>query len=333
MLPKLRRVYYLVCNINFSRTRSIGFTKTDAWTSLAKGGKVDSNHRRSGLTALSASIAVAGICLLARPATPQVPSADPPAVLAATPTPNPTMTGPVQAAQTQTPISAQTPVKAPNPDPLEALSPEQAGDVLMAKQRYQAAIEAYKQGPHDSALLWNKMGIAYQLMLNLDEATHCYERSLHLDSKNATVLNNLGTVYDSLKEYANAERMYHKAIKYDAKSALIYKNLGTNLLSQHKYKKGWEDYKIALAIDPDIFKRSASPKVENPASVEDRGAMNYYMARGCVRAGMNDRAIEYLRMALNEGFTNPKKIMADGEFAVLRGVPAFEQLIASQGTP
>jgi len=24
--------------------------------------------------------------------------------------------------------------------------------------------------------------------------------------------------------------------------------------------------------------------------------MNYYMAKGCVRAGMNDRAIEYLRM-------------------------------------
>ena len=61
--------------------------------------------------------------------------------------------------------------------------------------------------------------------------------------------------------------------------------------------------------------------------------MNYYMARGCVRAGQNDCAIQYLRMALNEGFTNPKKIEADSEFAVLRGVPAFEQLLAAQGTP
>jgi hypothetical protein len=59
--------------------------------------------------------------------------------------------------------------------------------------------------------------------------------------------------------------------------------------------------------------------------------MNYYMAKGCVRAGQNERAIEFLRMALNEGFTNPKKIIADSEFAGLRGIPAFEQLIADQG--
>ena len=45
---------------------------------------------------------------------------------------------------------------------------------------------------------------------------------------------------------------------------------------------------------------------------------------------MNDCAIDYLRMALNEGFTNPKKIEADSEFAVLRGVPAFQQLLAEQ---
>jgi hypothetical protein len=58
--------------------------------------------------------------------------------------------------------------------------------------------------------------------------------------------------------------------------------------------------------------------------------MNFYMAKGCVRAGMNDCAIEYLRMALNEGFTNPKKIEADTEFAGLKDLPAFQQLLASQ---
>jgi len=35
-------------------------------------------------------------------------------------------------------------------------------------------------------------------------------------------------------------------------------------------------------------------------------------------------------MALNEGFTSPKKIIADNEFAGLRGLPAFEQLLAAQ---
>jgi tetratricopeptide (TPR) repeat protein len=265
-------------------------------------------------------VAAAVLITVSSKGAPQTPPADSPV----SPTPTTASTAQTQAV----PVTA-----APVPTPVAALAPEQLGDTLMARQRYQAAIEAYKKGSRNSAELWNKMGIAYQLMFNLDEAMRCYEHSLKLNPRNSVVLNNLGTVYDSLKEYPSAERMYRKAIKYDATSALIFKNLGTNMLSQHKYKKGWEEYKQALALDPEIFQRSTSPRVENPATAGDRGAMNYYLAKGCVRAGMNDRAIEYLRMSLNEGFTNPKKIMADSEFAGLRGIPAFEQLLTAQGTP
>jgi tetratricopeptide (TPR) repeat protein len=215
--------------------------------------------------------------------------------------------------------------------PLRSLTPEEQGDLLMAKQRYQAGIEAYKKVEHRSADVWNKMGIGYQLMFNREEASHCYQASLHMEPKNARVMNNLGTIFDSEKQFGNAERLYHKALKLEPRSALIYKNLGTNQLAQHHYKKGWEAYKRALEIDPNIFQNNnSSPRVENPASVAERGAMNYYMAKGCVRAGMNDCAIDYLRMALNEGFTSPKKIEADGEFAGLKGVPAFRELLAEQ---
>ena len=233
------------------------------------------------------------------------------------------------AATTPAPPQPQQTVAAPKSPP----TPEGLGDSLMGHQRYQAAIEAYKKAPRDSALVLNKMGIAYQMMFNLEDASRCYQASLRLDPRNARVFNNLGTVYDSLKRYSNAERMYRKALKLEPDSPVILKNLGSDLLAQHKYKKGWEAYKAALALDPNVFQNSSSPRVENPASVQERGAMNYYMAKGCVRAGQNDRAIEYLRMALNEGFTNPKKIIADSEFAGLKGIPAFEQLLAAQSTP
>jgi tetratricopeptide (TPR) repeat protein len=209
-------------------------------------------------------------------------------------------------------------------------TPEALGDSLMAHKRYQAAIEAYKQSVVTSAGLWNKMGIAFQMLFDLQDATRCYRASLKIQPKNVNVLNNLGTVYDSLKQYKSAVKMYRKALKVEPKSALVLKNLGTDLLAQHQYKKGWETYQAALAIDPQIFDRTGGPKVENPASVQDRGAMNYYMAKGCVKAGKNDRAIEYLRMALNEGFTNPKKIASDQEFAGLHGIPAFDRLLTDQ---
>ena len=203
----------------------------------------------------------------------------------------------------------------------------------MIHQRYQAAIEAYKKVEDDSAEVWNKMGIAYQMMFSIDDASRCYQASLKIDPRNASVMNNLGSIYDSMKLYGAGERMYRKALKIAPQSALIEKNLGTNLLSQHKYKQGWEAYKAALAMNPEVFEDKISPRSDNPASPQERGAMNFYLAKGCIRAGRNDEAIEYLRRALNEGFTNPKKIAADNEFAVLRDVPAFQQLLAAQRNP
>ena len=236
---------------------------------------------------------------------------------------------PATQSSTSTPKSNTQPTSTASLPKAETTA-EQLGDALMAHQRYQAAIEAYKKAPSSDADAWNKMGIAYQLMFNLTDAMHCYRTSDKLSPKNSNVLNNLGTVYDALKEYHNAEKMYRKALKVEPNSALIRKNLGTNLLTQHKYEKGWEEYKAALKIDPQVFDNTSRPHVENPASVSDRGAMNYYLAKGCARAGMPERAIQYLRMALSEGYTNPKKISADNEFAALHGMPDFEELLSSQ---
>jgi tetratricopeptide (TPR) repeat protein len=236
-----------------------------------------------------------------------------------------------QAPATQSP----TPPSSPSPPPVATApavqaTPEQLGDAMMAHQRYQAAIEAYKKSPGKNPAVWNKMGIAYQLMFNQTDAMHCYEVSHKLDPKNANVLNNLGTVYDALKQYHNAEKQYRKALKLDPESALIRKNLGTNLLAQHKYQKGWQEYQAAVKLDPSIFSDNSRLRIENPASISDRGAMNYYMAKTCVKAGMPQQAIQYLRMALNEGFTSPKKIIEDNEFAALQGIPAFEEMLAAQ---
>jgi Tfp pilus assembly protein PilF len=222
--------------------------------------------------------------------------------------------------------AAATPV--PNPP-----TPEQIGDSLAARQRYQAAIAAYAKAPQMTASLWNKMGIAYQMMFDSKDATRCYKESLRLDPRDPHVVNNLGTVYASLKEYGHADRMYRKALKLDPHSALILMNFGTNLLAERKYNKGWEAYQQALAIDPQIFADHTSPAVEDPASVQQRGAMNYYMALGCARAGYTDCALQYLRLALDEGFVTRKKVAADSEFAKLRGNPAFQQLLAEQGKP
>jgi Tfp pilus assembly protein PilF len=233
----------------------------------------------------------------------------------------------------QTADQAQTPAATTSPTPSsppQQVTAEQLGDSLAAHQRYQAAIAAYSKAPQMSAAIWNKMGIAYQMMFNTKDANRCYRESLKLEPGNSQVLNNLGTLYASLKEYGQADRMYRKALKIDPQSALTLKNLGTNLMAEHKYDKGWEAYKQAIAIDPQIFADHNGPMVDNPSNVQERGAMNYYMALSCVSAGYTDCALEYLRRALDEGFVTRKKIASDAEFASLRSNPAFQQLLAEQ---
>ena len=249
-------------------------------------------------------------------------------------------------AQTQAPAPASTPAPVRPPEsstpattpavpaavPALPTDPEELGDTLSGHQRYQAAIAAYAKIADPSASVWNKMGIAYQMMFNLKDASRCYNASLKLDPRNATVLNNLATVNDSLKQFGIAERYYRKALKIDPRSALILRNLGSNQLAQHKYKKGWAMYQSALAIDPQIFQTHSGASVENPASTQERGAMHYYMAKGCVSAGNHECAIQNLRLAINEGYISPKKIATDGSFGSLFELPAFQQMIAAQAS-
>jgi cytochrome c-type biogenesis protein CcmH/NrfG len=66
--------------------------------------------------------------------------------------------------------AAAIPQNAVAPEPKPQPTPEQLGDALMAHQRYQAAIEAYKKAPRTEPAVWNKLGIAYQLMFDLTDA-------------------------------------------------------------------------------------------------------------------------------------------------------------------
>ena len=88
---------------------------------------------------------------------------------------------PAQASdQPQTPAAAPSATATTTPTRTPPTA-EQLGDSLAARQRYQAAIAAYSKAPEMTAPIWNKMGIAYQMMFNSKDATRCYKQSLLLD--------------------------------------------------------------------------------------------------------------------------------------------------------
>ncbi len=215
------------------------------------------------------------------------------------------------------------PVQAPLP------SYEAEGDMLMAHQRYQAAIAAYKQAPVSSTVL-NKLGIADQQMYLMDDARKVYEQALKLNGHASEIWNNLGTVFYAQHSYGSAERSYKKALKLNPNSAIAAKNLGTLYMVEHKLAKGAEWYQTAMKLDPKVCDGVSPYRVGDPTSPQQLGAMNYYMARSFLVAGRLDKAIDYLRKSIDEGYTDGKRILADKQFATLKESPAFQLMLAEQ---
>ena len=238
-------------------------------------------------------------------------------------------TGEPQGVPVNTPSTTASPTQNMSEPPSTATA-EEAADIYFAQGRFQAAIAAYKKVVPPTGSSWNKMGMSYQKMYNLEEAKKCYESALKINPKNVNYLNNLATVYAGLKLPGYAERTYKKALKIDPQNALVYKNLGTMYMTDGKINKGKRCYDEARKLDPTIFTARASLSVDEPTDVHNRGAMNYFLARSCLQSGQTDCAITYLRAAMNEGYTTPKKLATDPEFERLRGVYAFQQMLAEQ---
>jgi tetratricopeptide (TPR) repeat protein len=208
------------------------------------------------------------------------------------------------------------------------LKPEDRGDVYMARKMYREAIESYEQAPQDSAIVWNKMGIAYHQMLDLDAAMKRYRRAIRLDAKYPEAINNLGTIYFAQKRYSRATGCYKRALKIAPASASIYSNLGTAYFAVKKYKEAWVAYNTAVQLDPEVFEHHSTYGVLlQERTVDERARFHYYMAKIYAGQGRRDLALQYIRKALEEGFTDRKKFLQDPEFASLRELPEFKELL------
>ncbi|HEV2416641.1 MAG TPA: tetratricopeptide repeat protein [Terriglobia bacterium] len=214
-----------------------------------------------------------------------------------------------------------------------SLPPETRGDVLMAQGKYMDAIKAYRDAPKDSPMVWNKMGIAWQHLLATGEAKQDYERALRIKPRYPEAMNNLGTIYYEEKDYKEAEKLYRRALKLMPRSATFYNNLGAAYFAQGKFRQGASAYQNAFAIDPAVFSRTSLQGVSALGSTAQLAHQNYCLAELFARAGMTDRAIEYLRKALNEGFSDRKRLKEDENFSSLRNTAAFSQLMTEMKKP
>lgn len=212
---------------------------------------------------------------------------------------------------------------------LAAMPPEQRGDLLMVHKEYVAAIDAYRQAPTDAQIL-NKIGIAYHHLDAIDEAKKDYREALLIRPNYPEAINNLGAADFAERNYKQAIRLYRRALRLMPNSATIAANLGTAYFARGKFKRGLEAYRTAFALDPNVFNGDALQVIVGPSQVQDRARQDYCIAELFAQAGMQDRALEYLRKAFDEGFTDRNRLMQDQVFARLRKTAQFAQLMAEE---
>jgi tetratricopeptide (TPR) repeat protein len=225
---------------------------------------------------------------------------------------------------------AQSEVKPAQPaaPPAAPLTPEKRGDIYMARKMYREAIEQYKLCPQTAVVL-NKSGIARHQLADLGGAKKFYERAIRKNPRYSEAVNNLGTVYYATKSYRKAVAQYKKALEISPNSASVYGNLGTAHFARKQYKEAAESYQKAIALDPEVFEhRSSYGELLQERNVEERAKFHYYLAKTFAQAGNAERAIQYMRKSIEEGFKDRKKYLEESEFAALQELPEFKEVMA-----
>jgi len=160
----------------------------------------------------------------------------------------------------------------PAPAPRVAnLTPEQKGDIFMARKMYREAIETYSGVKPMTAVLWDKIGISYHQLGDLNAAKKCYERAIRVDKKYADAINNVGTVYYAQKKYRSAIAAYLKALRISPDSASAWRK---------RFDEMTKAYTKALELDPGVFDQhgAVGTRMED-RSVEDRARYHFEMAK------------------------------------------------------
>ena len=163
---------------------------------------------------------------------------------------------PSQSAANTTAAPIQTAVRS-------QLSAEERGDILMARKMYREAIETYREAP-ETAILANKIGIAYHQLSDLATAEKCYARAIKLNPKYHEAINNLGTIYYSRQSYRRAINQYKRALRVNPNSASTLANLGSAYFARKQYELASANYQKALALDPAVFESRSGIGVVSP---------------------------------------------------------------------
>jgi tetratricopeptide (TPR) repeat protein len=207
---------------------------------------------------------------------------------------------------------------------------EEAGDRLRQAKDYFSAVDCYRAAirKHAEAAYYNKIAISELLLGHLAEAEKAAKKAVRKDKHLAEAWNNLAVSYYMRKKSEDAIHTYERAISLRPDSASFHNNLAVVLMDSKQFERGMAEYRRAFELDPSFFERASQNGVSaHMGSPQDRAQFHFVMARLFAGSGDLDRALHFLRSAIEEGYPSINEVYRDKEFAQVRNDERFLALM------
>jgi tetratricopeptide (TPR) repeat protein len=232
----------------------------------------------------------------------------------------------------QVPASTATPDSAADSTLTPRQMAELRADILMARKEYADAVRAYdqilKNEPNNAEVL-NKMGVAYQELIDLNRAEHCYKKAMKADKSFASAVNNVGTIEYEKKHYGKAIGYYQKALELRTDMGTIYTNLGYAYMEDKKYPEAMAAFGKALEIDPTAFDRKGgNGAIVQQRTTTDPGLFYFFVAKSYALVGDAERAAHYLKLSRDDGYKDFATAARDPAFAKVIKDPRVQEVLA-----
>ena len=211
-----------------------------------------------------------------------------------------------------------------------AVSEELKGDLARIHKDYEGAIAHYqtalRNDPHN-AMLYNKMGITRLQLRDHGGARRNLKHALELDPKNASVMNNLGALFYLDKKYDQALRYLKQSLALDESNASCHLNIAEVWMSMGQADRAMTEYARALELDADILAASQDGIVAQVRTPEQRARISFMIAKAYAKRGNVEGALDYLKRAKDDRFTDLKRVYTDQDFVALWTDPRLEKIV------
>jgi tetratricopeptide (TPR) repeat protein len=214
-------------------------------------------------------------------------------------------------------------VKVSSEDLLRSNVASQEGDIAFSRKDFYAALIKYLEATRlnpNNALVYNRLGITYSQLRFYPDAIQAFRRSMKLNSKYSYSVNNLGSVYFAQKQLKKAEKYFKKAISMKPDEASFHMNLGSLYFEKKKVDQAMAEWRKGMALDPESLSKNAAVNLSSSSRSKEK---DYFIARIYAAAGNAAKAIEHLKQAIEEGFTDIELVQTQPDFDPIRNDEQF----------